>query len=162
LAWHSCRCHSRSRPSPRASWYDSCRAGYSDAGPVSVYYPSRRMLPAKTRAFVRLRVGALSLSGICSAGRRPLRVLLLWALSHFSREPVARTGRARSRNAVLGRPPSALRRSTTPAPACDPRRSLRPVVDRSERSPLAAISNGRMPTSERLTHVATEYPIRSF
>ena len=25
---------------------------YSDAGPVSVYYPSRRMLPAKTRAFV--------------------------------------------------------------------------------------------------------------
>jgi DNA-binding transcriptional LysR family regulator len=25
---------------------------YSDAGPVSLYYPSRRMLPAKTRAFV--------------------------------------------------------------------------------------------------------------
>ena len=25
---------------------------YSDAGPLSVYYPSRRMLPAKTRAFV--------------------------------------------------------------------------------------------------------------
>ena len=25
---------------------------YSDAGPLSIYYPSRRMLPAKTRAFV--------------------------------------------------------------------------------------------------------------
>src|SRR5881394_3936703 len=25
---------------------------YSDAGPVSIYYPTRRMLPAKTRAFV--------------------------------------------------------------------------------------------------------------
>jgi DNA-binding transcriptional LysR family regulator len=25
---------------------------YSDAGPLSVYYPSRRMVPAKTRAFV--------------------------------------------------------------------------------------------------------------
>ena len=25
---------------------------YSDAGPISLYYPSRRMLPAKTRVFV--------------------------------------------------------------------------------------------------------------
>ena len=25
---------------------------YSDAGPLSLYYPSRRMLPAKTRVFV--------------------------------------------------------------------------------------------------------------
>jgi DNA-binding transcriptional LysR family regulator len=25
---------------------------YSDAGPLSLYYPSRRMLPAKTRAFI--------------------------------------------------------------------------------------------------------------
>jgi DNA-binding transcriptional LysR family regulator len=25
---------------------------YSDAGPLSLYYPSRRLLPAKTRAFV--------------------------------------------------------------------------------------------------------------
>ena len=25
---------------------------YSDAGPLSLYYPSRRMLPAKTKVFV--------------------------------------------------------------------------------------------------------------
>jgi DNA-binding transcriptional LysR family regulator len=25
---------------------------YSDAGPLSLYYPTRRMVPAKTRAFV--------------------------------------------------------------------------------------------------------------
>ena len=25
---------------------------YSDAGPLSIYYPTRKLLPAKTRAFV--------------------------------------------------------------------------------------------------------------
>ena len=29
---------------------------YSDAGPLSLYYPSRRMLPAKTRVFIDFMV----------------------------------------------------------------------------------------------------------
>jgi DNA-binding transcriptional LysR family regulator len=29
---------------------------YSDAGPLSLYYPSRRMLPAKTRVFAEFVV----------------------------------------------------------------------------------------------------------
>ncbi len=29
---------------------------YSDAGPLSLYYPSRRLLPAKTRAFAEFVV----------------------------------------------------------------------------------------------------------
>jgi DNA-binding transcriptional LysR family regulator len=36
---------------------------YSDAGPVSLYYPSRRMLPAKTRVFIDFVVERFRLAG---------------------------------------------------------------------------------------------------
>jgi DNA-binding transcriptional LysR family regulator len=36
---------------------------YSDAGPLSIYYPSRRQLPAKTRAFVDFVVERFRTSG---------------------------------------------------------------------------------------------------
>jgi DNA-binding transcriptional LysR family regulator len=36
---------------------------YSDAGPLSLYYPSRRMLPAKTRAFVDFVVARFRAAG---------------------------------------------------------------------------------------------------
>ncbi len=36
---------------------------YSDAGPVSLYYPSRRMLPAKTRVFVDFVVERFQAAG---------------------------------------------------------------------------------------------------
>ena len=36
---------------------------YSDAGPLSIYYPSRRLLPAKTRAFVDFVVERFRTSG---------------------------------------------------------------------------------------------------
>jgi DNA-binding transcriptional LysR family regulator len=36
---------------------------YSDAGPLSLYYPSRRMLPAKTRAFVDFVVTRFQAAG---------------------------------------------------------------------------------------------------
>jgi DNA-binding transcriptional LysR family regulator len=36
---------------------------YSDAGPLSLYYPSRRMLPAKTRVFVDFVIERFQLAG---------------------------------------------------------------------------------------------------
>jgi DNA-binding transcriptional LysR family regulator len=41
---------------------------YSDAGPVSLYYPSRKMLPAKTRAFVEFVVQRFRDSGFARLG----------------------------------------------------------------------------------------------
>jgi DNA-binding transcriptional LysR family regulator len=45
---------------------------YSDAGPLSVYYPSRRMLPAKTRVFVDFLLERFRLAGFARLvdGRR--------------------------------------------------------------------------------------------
>ena len=45
---------------------------YSDAGPLSLYYPSRRMLPAKTRVFVDFVVERFRLGGFRASGRRAL------------------------------------------------------------------------------------------
>ena len=46
---------------------------YSDAGPLSIYYPSRRMLPAKTSAFVDFVVERFRASGFARLvdGRQP-------------------------------------------------------------------------------------------
>jgi DNA-binding transcriptional LysR family regulator len=36
---------------------------YQDAGPLSLYYPSRRLVPAKTRAFVDFVVARFEAAG---------------------------------------------------------------------------------------------------
>ena len=47
---------------------------YGDAGPLSLYYPSRRMLPAKTRVFVDFVDRAFSLRGFRAPRGRPLAI----------------------------------------------------------------------------------------